>query len=189
MASIYVASSWRNQFQPKIVQDLRERGHYVYDFRHPAPGEKGFAWSDIDPEWKSWTPTQFRKGLAHPVAVHGYLRDRSALEWCNASLLVLPSGLSAHGEAFWAAGRGKPTAIYAPEIKEPELMYKLVEDSSKYLLHDTQWFCTTMEEVFTFFDNLNKTWGLPVFSQSHLAGCNKRVAHTLPCDCGVEVTS
>lgn len=36
MAKIYVASSWRNQHQPQVVSFLREQGHEVYDFRHPA---------------------------------------------------------------------------------------------------------------------------------------------------------
>jgi len=48
MRKIYVASSWRNPIQPRIVRVLREAGHTVYDFRNPAPGYKGFAWSDLD---------------------------------------------------------------------------------------------------------------------------------------------
>ena len=49
MARIYVASSWRNTLQPGVVAALRGDGHEVYDFRNPAPGVKGFAWSEIDP--------------------------------------------------------------------------------------------------------------------------------------------
>nr|DAI36486.1 MAG TPA: Nucleoside deoxyribosyltransferase [Caudoviricetes sp.] len=47
MAKIYVASSWRNQHQPQVVSFLREQGHEVYDFRHPA-GKTGFQWSQIE---------------------------------------------------------------------------------------------------------------------------------------------
>lgn len=43
--NIYVASSWRNLLQPGIVVALRRCGHDVYDFRNPAPGNKGFAWA------------------------------------------------------------------------------------------------------------------------------------------------
>jgi hypothetical protein len=40
---IYVASSWRNEAkQQATVLALREAGHEVYDFRHPAPGNEGF---------------------------------------------------------------------------------------------------------------------------------------------------
>lgn len=46
---IYVASSWRNVYQPAVVDALRALpGCEVYDFRNPAPGDSGFAWSDID---------------------------------------------------------------------------------------------------------------------------------------------
>jgi hypothetical protein len=30
---IYVASSWRNEYYPEVVEKLREAGHEVYDFR------------------------------------------------------------------------------------------------------------------------------------------------------------
>lgn len=47
--NIYVASSWRNPYQPVVVGELRFMGHEVYDFRNPEPGSHGFHWSEIDP--------------------------------------------------------------------------------------------------------------------------------------------
>lgn len=44
---------------------------------------------------------------------------------CDACLLVLPCGRSAHAEAGWFAGAGKPVVARLPEPQEPELMYKL----------------------------------------------------------------
>lgn len=35
MTRIYVASSWRNKYQPEVVAALRKAGHKVYDFRNP----------------------------------------------------------------------------------------------------------------------------------------------------------
>jgi len=32
----YVASNWRNQYQPRVVELLRLMGHEVYDFRNPT---------------------------------------------------------------------------------------------------------------------------------------------------------
>ena len=49
---IYVASSWRNIFQPSIVLCLKKMGHEVYDFRNPKDGDKGFHWSEIDSDWE-----------------------------------------------------------------------------------------------------------------------------------------
>lgn len=82
--NIYVASSWRNLLQPGIVLALRRCGHVVYDFKNPAPGNKGFAWSDIDPNWQSWTPDEYRAALQHPIAKKGYALDIDALKACDA---------------------------------------------------------------------------------------------------------
>ena len=35
MPKIYVASSWRNPYQPEVVAALKKAGHEVYDFRNP----------------------------------------------------------------------------------------------------------------------------------------------------------
>lgn len=124
---IYVASSWRNRYQQDVVAALRTAGHEVYDFRNPAPGDNGFHWSAIDPDWQTWTPEQFRSALSHPIADHGFNNDMNALRECDACVLVLPSGRSAHLEAGWAAGAGKLVAIFIPEPVEPELMYYLAD--------------------------------------------------------------
>lgn len=124
---VYVASSWRCTHQPAAVTLLRTLGLDVYDFRHPAPGNHGFSWSEIDPEWLKWTPEQFRGALEHPTAIEGYARDMVALRNCDACVLVLPCNRSAHLELGWAAGAGKRTAVYIPEPQEPELMYRMLD--------------------------------------------------------------
>jgi hypothetical protein len=121
--NIYVASSWRNLIQPGIVSALRRCGHEVYDFRNPAPGDNGFSWSAIDPEWKSWTPKQYAEALEHDTARKGFNNDMNALRACDACLLVLPSGRSASWEFGWACGAGKIGAVLMIEACEPELMY------------------------------------------------------------------
>lgn len=121
---IYVASSWRNLLQPGIVHTLRRCGHEVYDFRHPAPGDDGFAWSAIDPNWEQWTPEQYRKALQHPLAVRGYAFDKGALDRCEACVLVLPSGRSASWEFGNAMGQGKRGYVIMFDAFEPELMYR-----------------------------------------------------------------
>lgn len=123
---IYVASSWRNKHQQGVVSALRDLGHDVYDFRNPAPGDHGFAWSSIDQEWLAWSPEAFRSALDHPIARAGFRLDMDALNWCDACLCVLPCGRSAHLELGWACGAGKRTAILIPEPQEPELMYRML---------------------------------------------------------------
>lgn len=127
---IYVASSWRNEIQPDVVKTVRSAGLETYDFRHPVQGDHGFHWSEIDPAWKDWDFTSYRKGLAHPLADKGFLMDMNALRAADATLLVLPCGRSAHLELGCAVGLEQETAIYLPEDRgikiEPELMNKMV---------------------------------------------------------------
>lgn len=128
MRRIYIASSWRNPIQQEIVQVLREEGHEVYDFRNPVPGNYGFAWSVVNPDWLQWTPEQFIADLysGHPAVERGFAFDKNALDWADTCVLVLPCGRSAHLEAGYAAGKGKQTFFFLhPEKFEPELMYLL----------------------------------------------------------------
>ena len=125
---IYVASSWRNAHQPLVVESIAEWGFEVYDFRNPPHGKGGFAWSQIDPDWQRWTPSQWRDALDHELARDGYASDLGGMEWADACVLVLPSGRSSHLEAGWMAGRGKPVCVFAPEPVEPDLMVKLCDE-------------------------------------------------------------
>lgn len=120
---IYVASSWRNQVQPAIVGVLRSLGHEVYDFRAPAPGNDGFRWSEIDENWKEWTPAAYRHALGDPIAKAGYALDIAALRACDACVLVLPCGRSANWEFGYAMGQGKRGVVVQLSAEEPELMY------------------------------------------------------------------
>ena len=132
---IYVASSWRNQRQPGIVYRLLEAGHEVYDFRHPKKGEKGFAWSDIDPDWENWTPREYRDHLSNPIAEMGFKSDYDAMEWADICVLVMPCGRSAHIEAGYFNGANKKLIILLSD-GEPELMYKMAD-----------YICLDMDEV------------------------------------------
>ncbi len=96
---LYVASSWRNMVQPSVVEALRAAGHEVYDFRNPPHGRGGFAWSDIDPEWESWTPNEYLLALDHPIAQAGFDSDYDGMQWADGGVLVMPCGRSAHLEA------------------------------------------------------------------------------------------
>lgn len=129
MARIYLASSWRNPYQPELVKDLRAWGHAVYDFRsdtrrEPGEGEKwvhgpteppatAFSWSEMDPHWQTWSPSKYRHLLqTSPRAAQGYTGDLRAMEWADTCVLCLPCGNSAHTEAGHMKGRGKRLVIY-----------------------------------------------------------------------------
>lgn len=123
----YVASSWRNEYQPRVVEVLRQMGHEVYDFRNPTPDNNGFAWSEIDEDWEQWTTEQYKKALEHPIAIDGFNSDFDGMKWADVCIMVLPCGRSANTEAGWMKGAGKRVYVYSPIKQEPELMYKIYD--------------------------------------------------------------
>lgn len=121
--NIYVASSWRNTYQPGVVAALREDGHLVYDFKDAD----GFRWSEVDGGWQAWITDipKYLRGLDHPAAKRGFGRDMAALQACEACVYVMPCGVSASWEAGWAVGTGRRVYVYVPELREPDLMVKM----------------------------------------------------------------
>lgn len=138
---IYVASSWRNERQPRVIELLRTAGYEVYDFRNPRDGDNGFHWSEIDPAWKRWSPEQYREGLRHPVAENGFQSDMIAMQWADVFVGVQPFGRSASLEMGWAAGMGKRTLLLLDE-GEPELMVKMLDH-----------FCCDFDELLSVLSN------------------------------------
>jgi hypothetical protein len=122
---IYVASSWRNTFQPSVVTMLRADGHEVYDFKD----SEGFSWREVDHDWLQWPEdiSKYLAGLKHPCAERGFNRDMTALRGCDVCVYVMPCGVSASWEAGWAAGAGKPVLVYVPGLREPDLMVKIAD--------------------------------------------------------------
>lgn len=122
---IYVTSSWRNKYLDDVVKALTEDGHEVYDFRR----DNVFSWKQVDPHWEK-DPTNldnFFELLKAPVSEGAYQTDMKALMKADACVYVLPCGVSASLELGYAKGAGKITIVYAPEIKEPELMLKMAD--------------------------------------------------------------
>lgn len=64
--------------------------------------------------------------LATRIAGEGFDSDMAALRACDACVLVLPCGRSAHLELGWAAGARKETIVLCPDPEEPELMYLML---------------------------------------------------------------
>lgn len=57
---IYVASSWKNNLQPKVVLELRNLGHEVYVFKNLTEGDNGFHWSEIISKDDLANPEKYR---------------------------------------------------------------------------------------------------------------------------------
>src|SRR3990167_8698418 len=134
---LYIASSWRNNRYPVVVDCLRDAGHECYDWR-----EHGFRWIEVnkmDDYFSSYPALEVT--LAKDRSREGFERDMNALRSCDACILVLASGRSAHLEAGWAIGAGKPTAILYDftEKVTPELMYLMADKRTTELAEIVKW--------------------------------------------------
>lgn len=125
---LYVATSWKNPNYDAVATALRLYGHQVHDWRNPPTGGSGFSWkqiSDMDPDHCS-TP-ELAEVHAHPIAQQGFASDMLGLFWCEACVLLLPSGNSAHIEAGYAKGCGKPLYILRPTPTKADLMHLMAD--------------------------------------------------------------
>jgi len=123
---IYVASSWRCPTQQSVVERLRDEGHDVYDFRNP-PGATGFGWHHAGLE-DIHDPRKFLRCLETTRAIEGFAADMGALKACDACVLVMPCGRSAHLELGYAVGAGKCTVVLLDDpLTEPELMWMMAD--------------------------------------------------------------
>lgn len=121
---IYIASSWKNLYYPGILHALKSIEKYdIYDFRNPVPGNNGFNWKQIDPNWENWNPSDYIKALKHPIAKQGYDYDINALNTCDHCIYVLPCGRSASWELGYAMGKGKKGYVVMLDKDTPDLMF------------------------------------------------------------------
>lgn len=139
---IYLASSWRNPYHTGVLSALRGIGYEVYDFKNPKPGNHGFGWAEIDPNWENWSPRAYRRGVEHPVAKAHFRHDWDAMNWANTGVLLLPCGKDAHIEAGYLAGAGRRIFILLADPDQPaaELMYSIAWETRGDI-------CVTLNEL------------------------------------------
>jgi len=114
---IYPASSWRNELYPGLVRALRIAGHDVYDYRESN-----------DFRWPCSMLEEYVCQLELPSAAvaAAFQRDKTALDQCDILILIMPCGRSAHMEATYFSGLGKPVIVLVDEGEPWELMYLLL---------------------------------------------------------------
>lgn len=127
---IYIASSWKNyQIVRQLSGLLQAEGHEVYDF---TDEKKHFAFNALDiPRFtgKSRDEIDWLEFNECRETMMAFKTDKAGLDWADAVLMVLPCGRSAHIEAGYAVGQGKPLIIYGDLPKgEFETMYGFAFD-------------------------------------------------------------
>lgn len=126
---LYVATSWKNEKYKPVVECLKLYGHQVWNWRNPPTGGNGFSWNQADiglginPE--ECTTEELLAIYKHPAAEAGFASDMSGLFWCEGVVLLLPCGNSAHMEAGYARGCGKPLYILRPTATKADLMHMM----------------------------------------------------------------
>lgn len=91
MAKVYVASSWSNEYQPRIVAFLREREHEVYDFRNPER-KTDFRWSQISGNWEKMETDEYLDALEHPLVEAEFRSSRYSCGTFNQMSATLSVG-------------------------------------------------------------------------------------------------
>ena len=121
---VYTASSWRNPRYGEVVKEIKAQGFDVYDFQNPWDKGATFNWGQIDHNWEKWSMEDFVRALRDPIARRGFDSDFAGMKWADVCVLILPCGRSAHMEAGYFAGKGKPVHILL-DGERPELTYSL----------------------------------------------------------------
>lgn len=115
LKSIYLIGSMKNPEVPLVANRIeKELGIEAFcDWYSPG--------KDADEYWRDYEKL---RGRSFKEAFHGYHAknvfefDRYHLDRCDATLLVMPAGKSAHLELGYQSGKGKPGWILFD--KEPE---------------------------------------------------------------------
>lgn len=152
MFDVYLASSWRNPHFEYIYEILTAHGLNVYNFKNPSKKLRGFSWDKVQPNWRDQNTNGFIEMLKHPIAVEGFNSDFNAMRESKIFIMPIPCGRSAHLEAGWAIGQGKPTAILMNnnDAFEPELMYKLTDNLFIEILPCVEWAKSEIERLYEY---------------------------------------
>ena len=137
---IFICSSWRNGAYEHVVDYFIGEGHEVWDWRNPPEPHKPLkTWKQVDPTWDCDQPVKtsdYRNMILHPDCEAGFKANVAGMNWCTNGILCLPCGRSAHAEAGWLRGHGKPVHVLRGDNEVPDLMHKLFNG-----------ICSTVQEV------------------------------------------
>ena len=122
---LYIASSWKNENAVRTLAEvLRAKGHEVDAFCDKSTGRYVFHWSEFverEDDLKEYDAKSF---MDDPRVQRAFLEDKNWIDWAEGVVLLVPSGRSAHLEAGYAVGHGKPLWIYGALPKgEFDVMY------------------------------------------------------------------
>lgn len=104
---VYIIGSLRNEEIPSLGNALRRIGITAFDDWHGAGPE-------ADDFWKSYEVSRgrgYEEALYGEAARNTFDFDKRHLDECDAGVLVMPAGKSAHMEIGYLVGKGKRAYI------------------------------------------------------------------------------
>jgi len=116
---IYIASSWKNAEDVRwLADELRSRGHKVFDFTNHEHREDGLdtfvfgakEWAEYSGE--SPDAIEYKDFLTWEPTKRAFASDKAGIDWADCVIMLLPCGRSSHLEAGYAVGCGKPLYIF-----------------------------------------------------------------------------
>lgn len=122
---LYIASSWKNaEWLKKLAETLKSHDHEVDLFCDDSSGRYVFHWSQFVEKEEDLADYDAKSFLDDPRVLRAFREDKGWLDWAEGVVLCVPSGRSAHLEAGYAAGQGKPVWVYGQFPKgEFDVMY------------------------------------------------------------------
>ena len=137
MSRIYIASIWKNPCQQKLVEELRKRGHKVYDFKHPSGRNDTVVWESVSVTQNLRSAykenclkgVEFKRMLSDRQSIKRFEEHFAAMQDADTCVLLLPAGRSSHIEAGHMNGMGKRVFVMdTSKSVTPELMYLALDD-------------------------------------------------------------
>ena len=120
---IYLIGSLRNANVPELGKRVRALGHDVVDDWHAAGPEADDYWQQHETR-KEHT---YKQALQSRIAKHVFSFDYNHLKDSDAAILLMPGGKSAHLEAGFMVGQGKPVWVLFDKTPERyDQMYQFV---------------------------------------------------------------
>jgi len=116
---LYLIGSLRNPDIPKVAQEIRKLGFWVFDDWFAAGPEADDKWRDYE-KARGHNYQQALKGLA---ADHVFRFDLKHLNECNMGVLYLPAGKSGHLELGYLIGQRKISYIVLDNPERWDVMY------------------------------------------------------------------
>ena len=112
--AVYIMGSLKNPEVPSLANDIQSLGVEAFcDWFSPGP--------NADDHWRDYSKARgltYAEALQSYAATHIFEFDKFHLDRCDAGVLLMPAGKSAHLEFGYMIGTGKPGYMLI-EAEEP----------------------------------------------------------------------